>query len=53
MVENGNDETGPYALTIGGNESDSVGHKIVRLDANGFIVQRLTNPYICVVQDLK
>jgi hypothetical protein len=53
VVESGHDENGPYALTIGGNETDSVGQKIVRVDANGLVVQRPTNPYICVIQDLK
>ncbi|MEO8668218.1 MAG: DUF2272 domain-containing protein [Bauldia sp.] len=53
VTESSTDEGGPYALTIGGNESDSVGRKIVRLAPNGLIRQRETNPYICVIQDLK
>ena len=53
MTETGEDESGPYALTIGGNESDSVGRKIVRLTSDGLIRQRDTNPYMCVIQNLK
>ena len=53
VVEGGQDENGPYALTIGGNESDSIRRKIVQLNADGMIRQRPQNPYICVIQDLK
>jgi hypothetical protein len=52
VVETGIDSQGAYALTIGGNESDSVRRKIVRLRSNGRIKQRTLNPYICVVQNL-
>ena len=50
VVETGTDSQGGYALTIGGNESDSVRRKIVRLDAGGKIRQRASNPYICLLQ---
>ena len=53
VTECGTDEGGPYALTIGGNKSDTVGRKIVRLHPDGLIQQRENNPYICVIQDLK
>ena len=53
VVEIGNDAQGGYALTIGGNESDSVRRKLVRLTGKGLIKQRDRNPYICVIQDLK
>lgn len=53
VVERGSDAKGAYALTIGGNESDSIRHKEVRLDAQGRIRQRASNPYICVIQTLK
>ncbi len=53
VTESGEDEGGRYALTIGGNESDSVGRKIVRLTTEGLIRQRETNPYMCVIQNLK
>ena len=52
VVEIGTDAQGGFALTVGGNESDSVRETIVRL-RNGFIKQRATNPYICVIQNLK
>lgn len=53
VIEVGADSQGGYAMTVGGNESDSVRRKLVRLNASGFIKQRPTNPYICVIQTLK
>jgi hypothetical protein len=53
VTETGHDENGPFALTIGGNESDSVRRKIVQLTADGFVKQRVSNPFICVIQNLK
>lgn len=53
VVEVGVDGNGGYATTIGGNESDSVRMKLVRLDANGLIKQRPTGAYISIIQDLK
>jgi hypothetical protein len=53
VVEVGADHQGHFANTIGGNESDSIRKKRVALNSNGFIIQRPTNPYICVIQDLK
>jgi hypothetical protein len=53
VVETGEDEQGKYALTVGGNESDSVRRKLVRLKPNGLIKQRTIDPYICVIKNLK
>lgn len=53
VVETGMDAQGRYARTIGGNESDSIRSKVVRIDANGFIIQRTNSPFICVIQNLK
>jgi hypothetical protein len=53
VVEIGEDPQGKYALTIGGNEGNSVGRKLVRLKANGLIKQRENGSFICVVQNLK
>lgn len=53
VVEVGSDSVGRYALTIGGNESDSIRRKIVRLTPDGHIKQRGENPFICVIQNLK
>jgi len=53
VVEVGADHQGHYAYTIGGNESDSIRRQRVALNKSGFINQRPTNPYICVIQDLK
>jgi hypothetical protein len=53
VVEVGSDSVGRYALTIGGNESDSIRRKIVRLTTTGHIKQRDENPFICVIQNLK
>lgn len=53
VIEVGVDSKGRYALTVGGNESDSVRRKVVRLKPNGLIVQRKIDPYICVVENRK
>jgi hypothetical protein len=53
VVEVGVNHQGHYAMTIGGNESDSVRRKLVTLNSDGLVVQRKVNPYICVIQDLK
>ena len=53
VVERGTDAKGGYVITIGGNESDSIRQKIVRLTPAGFIRQRTSAPYICVIQNLK
>ena len=42
-----------FAVTIGGNESDSIRRKLVPLTDDGFVQQRDSNPYICVIEDLK
>jgi hypothetical protein len=55
VVEEGSDGSGRYVRTIGGNEGDRVGDRVVRVDANGLIKQPSTTPkyYICVIQNLK
>jgi hypothetical protein len=53
VVEVGVDAQGGFALTIGGNESDSIRSKIVRLNNKGLIKQRDNSPFICVIEDLK
>lgn len=53
VVEIGSDQTGDYAITVGGNEGDTVGRKRVALHPDGTIMQRAPNPYICVIQNLK
>jgi hypothetical protein len=53
VVEIGTDSQGGFAMTIGGNESDSIRQKLVRLTASGKVKQRVLSPYICVIQDLK
>jgi hypothetical protein len=50
VVEEGKDSRGRFVMTIGGNESDTVGRKRVALSPDGLIVQRAANPYIAVVQ---
>jgi hypothetical protein len=51
VCEVGVDTKGRYLRTIGGNESDSVGLKEVRLDANG-VVKNTNGLYISVVETL-
>jgi len=53
VVSLGQDEFGRFALTIGGNESDAIRRTKVRLNAQGFVVQRSSSPYICVIRTLK
>jgi hypothetical protein len=53
VVETGIDSLGPYALTVGGNESDSIRRARIALTSTGTIKQRPTNPYICVIKTLK
>lgn len=53
VVETGNDSEGRYALTIGGNEGNSVRQTVIRLTPQGFIKQRVNNPFICLIKDLK
>lgn len=53
VVEIGTDTLGRYALTIGGNESDSIRRVRVPLTAAGLIKQRTVNPYISVIKTLK
>jgi len=53
VVEVGVDSGGLFALTIGGNESDSIRSSLVRLTSSGLIKQRDRNPFICVIEDLK
>lgn len=53
VVATGTDQRGRFALTVGGNESDTVGRTRVPLDAAGMIVQRVANPFIAHVVTLK
>lgn len=53
VVEAGTDHNGRYAITIGGNESNSVSTKRVQLTDDGFVKQRSSNPYIAVIRTLK
>lgn len=50
VVKVGTDADGNYALTIGGNEGDTVGRRVVRLDAKGR-VRQIGKYYICVVDN--
>jgi hypothetical protein len=55
VVEEGSDGAGRYVRTVGGNEGDKVGDRIVRLKSNGLIKQPTSTPkyYISVIQNLK
>lgn len=53
VIETGQDTSGGFALTIGGNEGNSIRRTIVRLNAQGFIKQRTNNPFICIIKNLK
>lgn len=53
VIETGEDSNGRYLLTIGGNESDSIRMKEIRLDHNGLVINRTVNPYILIIETLK
>jgi hypothetical protein len=53
VVARGEDSMGKFALTVGGNESDSVRQKRVILNADGTIKQRSSNSFIALVKNLK
>jgi hypothetical protein len=53
VIEVGSDSAGLFALTIGGNESDSIRQTVVRLTPTRLVRQRLNNPFICVIRNLK
>ena len=55
VVALGEDHAGRFATTIVGNEGTpgTVGRKRVALNQDGHVIQRASNPYICVVQCLK
>ena len=53
VIETGEDDEGHYLITVGGNEGDSIRQKEVRLDHNGFIIQRSSNPFISIIENLK
>jgi len=53
VVETGTDSKGNYLLTVGGNESDSVGKELIRLTSGGLLKQPITNPFICVIKTMK
>jgi hypothetical protein len=53
VIETGTDSKGNYLLTVGGNESDSVGKKLIRLTPGGLLKQPGINPFICVIKTMK
>lgn len=55
VVEEGVDGSGRYVRTVGGNESDSVDDKIIRLNNSGLIKPPAAAPnrFICIIQTLK
>ena len=53
VIEVGEDNNGKYALTIGGNEGDSIRVKEVRLDKNGFVIPRKLHSFISIIENLK
>jgi hypothetical protein len=55
VVEEGVDGFGRYVRTVGGNESNTVDDKIVRLKPSGLIKQPAADPtrYISIIQTLK
>jgi len=53
VTEVGHDGDGPYLMTVGGNESDAIRMTRHALTAQGLIVQRSPQAFICIIRDLK
>ena len=53
VILKGQDESGNFVQTIGGNEGNTVGRKRVQLTSAGLIKQRSNSQFICVIKDLK
>jgi hypothetical protein len=53
VISRGEDANGKFAVTIGGNESNSVGRATVRLTNSGAVKQKSPEPYISVLKNLK
>lgn len=53
VIATGENHIGKFAITAGGNEHDTVGVRIVKLTADGNVEQRVANPYICIIKNLK
>lgn len=50
VVDVGQDNQGPCAITVGGNENQSVGQTRLPLSADGRLVSRSGNPYISIIK---
>lgn len=53
VIARGEDHLGKFALTVGGNESDSIRRVRVKLNDDGTIKQRSTSKYICLLKNIK
>jgi hypothetical protein len=53
VIETGTDAQGKYLMTIGGNENDTVGRRIVRLTSAGKIRQPVPSHFISIIETLK
>jgi len=53
VVARGIDHNGKFAMTVGGNERNTVGLRRVTLNASGVAVQRSDEKFISIIKDLK
>ncbi|AIE84525.1 DUF2272 domain-containing protein [Fimbriimonas ginsengisoli] len=53
VVARGEDDQGKFALTIGGNESDSIRRVRIQLNDDGSVKQRQTASFICLLKNIK
>ncbi|WP_428328258.1 DUF2272 domain-containing protein [Mucilaginibacter sp.] len=53
VVKKGADAQGPYLITVGGNESNSIRTKRIALSADGKILPRVDSPFISLIKDSK
>ncbi len=50
IVQVDRNDSGPFAVAVGGNEGDTVGRNIVQLTADGVVKKRTNSPYIALVR---
>lgn len=53
VVARGEDHLGKFALTVGGNESNSIRRVRIQLNDDGSVRQRTNSPFICLLKNQK
>jgi hypothetical protein len=53
VIARGIDHLGKFAITVGGNENDTISQRRVALNPSGTVQQRLKQPFISIIKNLK